>query len=41
MTDEEGVYRVRQGDYRILYKIEDRILRVFVVRVAHRSDAYR
>ena len=41
LTDEEGIYRVRQGDYRILYKIEDRILRVFVVRDAHRSDAYR
>lgn len=34
-------YRVRQGDYRILYTIADDVLVVEVVRVAHRSEAYR
>ena len=34
-------YRVRQGDYRILYEIEDEILRIMVVRVGHRRDVYR
>jgi mRNA interferase RelE/StbE len=34
-------YRVRQGDYRIIYTIEDERVTVIVVRVAHRSDAYR
>lgn len=34
-------YRVRQGDYRILYEIHDRILLIVVVRIAHRRDVYR
>jgi mRNA interferase RelE/StbE len=34
-------YRLRQGPYRILYSIEDEVLTVFVVRVAHRREAYR
>ena len=34
-------YRVRCGDYRILYFIEDVILIVNIVKVAHRKDAYR
>ena len=34
-------YRVRQGDYRIVYTIHDDILEVWVVRVGHRRDVYR
>lgn len=34
-------YRVRCGDYRILYSIEDKVLVVYVVKVAHRKDVYR
>lgn len=34
-------YRVRQGNYRILYEIEDQILRIMVVKIGHRRDAYR
>ena len=34
-------YRVRQGDYRILYEIEDQILRIVVVKIGHRRDVYR
>ena len=34
-------YRVRFGDYRILYSIEDVILVVTIVKVAHRKDVYR
>ena len=35
------LYRVREGDYRIIYAIDDDNLIVLVVRVAHRGDAYR
>jgi len=35
------LYRVRQGDYRILYDIEDEILVVSVVRVRHRRSVYK
>lgn len=34
-------YRLRQGNYRILYSIEDDQLIVQVVKVGHRRDVYR
>jgi mRNA interferase RelE/StbE len=33
-------YRVRVGDYRILYNVEDDMLVIVVFRLAHRRDAY-
>ncbi len=36
----EGLYRVRQGPYRIVYTIEDDRLVVIVIRVADRKEAY-
>lgn len=36
-----GEYRVRSGDFRIVYTIEDAALIVLVVRIAHRRDVYR
>lgn len=35
-----NTYRVRVGDYRVVYEIQDRILVVVVVRVAHRRHVY-
>ena len=37
----EEKYRVRQGDYRILYEIRDTELIVTVVKVGNRRDVYR
>jgi mRNA interferase RelE/StbE len=34
-------YRLRQGVYRIVYEIDDDILKVIVVKVGHRRDVYR
>jgi mRNA interferase RelE/StbE len=34
-------YRLRQGNYRILYGIQDRDRVVVVVKVGHRRDVYR
>lgn len=33
-------YRIRSGDYRILYQIADRQLLVLVVKLGHRRDIY-
>lgn len=37
----EDKYRLRQGDYRILYEIIDADLMVTVVRIGDRKDVYR
>lgn len=34
-------YRIRQGNYRILYTIEDSVVTVTIVKVGHRRDVYR
>jgi mRNA interferase RelE/StbE len=34
-------YRIRIANYRVIYKIEDQELIVFVLKVAHRKDVYR
>ena len=35
------LYRVRQGDYRIVYSIQDYELTVWVIKVGHRKKVYR
>ncbi|MCP4601934.1 MAG: type II toxin-antitoxin system RelE/ParE family toxin [Proteobacteria bacterium] len=35
------LYRIRLGDYRVVYQIRDAVLVVVVVRVGHRRDVYR
>lgn len=37
----DGEWRVRTGDYRIVYEIHDRVLLVLVVAVGHRRDIYK
>ena len=34
-------YRVREGNYRIVYSIDDEKLLVDIVKVGHRKDVYR
>lgn len=34
-------HRVRQGDWRVLYEIDDAAKTVAVVKIAHRREAYR
>lgn len=34
-------YRIRQGNYRIIYSIQDLELTVWVVKVGHRREVYR
>jgi mRNA interferase RelE/StbE len=41
MQGEDSVYRVRVGDYRIVYEVLDSVLLVHVVRIGHRREVYR
>jgi mRNA interferase RelE/StbE len=37
----EEKYRVRQGDYRVLYEVDDSGRTVTIVKIGHRGDVYR
>lgn len=41
MKGENPFHRVRVGDYRIIYEIQDDVLIILVVKVGHRKDIYR
>ena len=41
MEGERDLYRIRVGDYRIVYYIWDRKQEVLVVKIAHRKEVYR
>jgi len=34
-------YRLRVGDYRILYTIDDKSKKIFIMAVGHRREVYR
>ena len=35
------LYRIRQGNYRVLYSVEDLALIVLVIKIGHRREVYR
>ena len=37
----EDAYRIRVGDYRVIYEIDDGKIIVIVVSVGHRKDIYK
>jgi mRNA interferase RelE/StbE len=37
----EKLYRLRVGNYRVIYDIKDNLMLIFVVKLGHRSDIYR
>ena len=39
--DLRGLRRIRVGDYRVIYEVQDSVLIVLLVRIALRRDAYR
>lgn len=41
LSGQHNLYRVRQGDYRILYTVDDRALLVVVYKIGHRREVYR
>jgi mRNA interferase RelE/StbE len=40
LTGPDRIWRLRVGDYRILYRVDDDVVQVLVIRIRHRSDAY-
>ncbi|MDQ2747083.1 MAG: type II toxin-antitoxin system RelE/ParE family toxin [Acidobacteriota bacterium] len=41
LRSEEVLFRLRVGDYRVIYEINERVLLVLVLTVAHRREVYR
>lgn len=37
----KGFYRLRVGDYRIIYRVKAHLLVVVIIRIKHRKDVYR
>ncbi len=36
-----GLHSARRGDFRVIYRIEDKLVHIHVVSIQHRRDAYR
>lgn len=41
LVGSDSIYRIRIGDYRIIYNIESSVLTIEVIKVAHRREIYR
>jgi mRNA interferase RelE/StbE len=41
LSAESTLYRIRVGDYRVIYQIDNDVLLVLVVRIGTRGDVYR
>lgn len=41
LSGEDNIYRIRSGDYRVIYQIHDKILYVLVLKVGNRKEVYR
>lgn len=37
---DKGLHHIRQGDYRIVYHVNEKEIVVLVVRIAHHSEGY-
>jgi mRNA interferase RelE/StbE len=37
----EKLYRIRKGDYRVIYTVEKDIITITILKIGHRKDVYR
>lgn len=40
LKGQKNAWRIRVGDYRVIYEIEDKQLRILVIAIGHRKDIY-
>lgn len=40
LTGRQNQLRVRTGDHRIIYRVDDAVLVVLVIKIGHRKDVY-
>jgi len=41
LSTEENIYRLRIGDYRIIYQVQGNALLILILKLGHRKDVYR
>ena len=41
MAGGQNLWRIRVGDYRLVYEIHDREITIYVLAIGHRRDVYR
>jgi mRNA interferase RelE/StbE len=41
LSAEENIYRLRIGDYRIIYQVQGSALLIFILKLGHRKNVYR
>ncbi len=41
MKGAESLYRFRINDYRIVYLIENKIIKITIIKIGHRKDVYK
>ncbi len=41
LVGNDSIYRIRVGDYRIIYNISSSILTIEIIKVGHRGQVYR
>jgi mRNA interferase RelE/StbE len=41
LAGRDDCYRIRTGDYRVVYSIDDRRREIVILKVGHRRDVYR
>lgn len=41
LSGKEALYRVRQGDYRVVYMVDHKAKEIKIILVAHRKESYR
>lgn len=41
LAGEENLYRIRVGNYRVIYNIQDKQLIILILKIGHRKDVYK
>lgn len=41
LDSKKNIYRIRTGNYRIIYQVQDKVLLVIIAKVGDRKDIYR
>ena len=41
LKGEDTLYRIRIGQFRVIYSVESHILTISIIKIAHRKDVYK